>query len=57
MNGHAFSMNDGFICSNSRNKIPKQSTADWELLLKGKYGSSDWGTFPIDLVEYAVTNK
>ena len=60
----AIKIEDGFMISRNGNRIPKQTTKGWSLLVSWKDGSTDWiklkdlkDSYPIQIAEYAVTNQ
>jgi hypothetical protein len=63
-NGLAVKASDGFVITRNGNKVPKKTTAGWELLVAWKDGSTDWlklkdikDSYPVQVAEYAVTNN
>jgi hypothetical protein len=62
--GRAIQISNGFTISKNGNKVPKQTTIGWKLLVEWKDGSSDWvdlkdlkASNPVEVAEYAVANK
>ena len=60
----AISIADGFTISHNGNKVPKQTTRGWELLVEWKDKTTNWiplkdlkASNPVELAEYAVANK
>ena len=62
--GTALRIEDGFTVSQNGNRVPKQTTRGWSLLVNWKDGSSDWvklndlkDSYPVQIAEYAVANR
>ena len=59
--GRAIPISNGFTTNKNGNKMPKQTTIGWQLLVEWKDGSTDWMDLkesnPVELAEYAVANK
>jgi hypothetical protein len=62
--GRAIPISDGYTTSKNGNKVPKQTTIGWQLLVEWNDGSSDWTNLkdlkesnPVEIAEYAVANK
>ena len=62
--GTALRIEDGFTVSHNGNRVPKQTTRGWSLLVNWKDGSSDWvklkdlrDSYPVQVAEYAAANR
>jgi hypothetical protein len=62
--GTALRIEKGFTVSRNGNRVPKQTTRGWYLLVNWKDGSSDWvklkdnkGLYPVQIAEYAIANR
>ena len=62
--GTALRIENGFTVSKNGNRVPKQTTRGWSLLVNWKDGSSDWvklkdlkDSYPVQIAEYAVANR
>ena len=62
--GTALRIGNGFTVSQNGNRVPKQTTRGWSLLVNWKDGSSDWvklkdlkDSYPVQIAEYAVANR
>ena len=62
--GTALRVENGFTVSRNGNRVPKQTTRGWYLLVNWKDGSSDWvklkdikDSYPVQIAEYAVANR
>ena len=63
-NGTALQIENGFTVSRNGNRVPKQTTRGWYLLVNWMDGSSDWvklkdikDSYPVQIAEYAVANR
>ena len=63
-NASAVPITDGVIISKNGNRIPKQTTKGWEILVEWKDETTDWiplkdlkASNPVELAEYAFANK
>ena len=59
----AVKVDNGFVLTRNGNRVPKKTTAGWELMVTWKDWSSDWiklkdikDSYPVQVAEYAVTN-
>ena len=60
----AIPISDGHVTSKNGNRIPKQTTKGWKLLVEWKDGSTNWVPLkdlkqsnPVELAEYASMNR
>jgi hypothetical protein len=60
----AITIQEGFMTMPNGQKVPKQTTKGWELLVEWKDGSTSWiplkdikDTNPVEVAEYAIANK